>query len=156
MFWKPLLIIAPVGLLLGTIGGQMARPVIVQRAGDNTVEAMFQSRAERYGTSGQYSAQLDGSAYQGGYSYAPDFAEATPADWTAPDYYHYPDIPLPTLAELDARQAELLADPEVQFATQPPAPPTQLAAQDEPAPATAQVALGPEPRTEDGALPAIW
>lgn len=172
MFWKPLLIIAPAGLLLGTIGGQLAKPVILQRAQDAPWQSMFQSRAERYGTSGQYPAQPEGPmVYDGGYSYAPDFAD-TPADWTPPDYYRFADVPLPTIAELDARQAALLADPEAQFASRsadaafgialdaqgtradglPPSP----APDDAPPAATEQVALGPEPRTDGGALPAIW
>jgi hypothetical protein len=167
MFWKPLLFIAPAGLMLGTIGGQLARPVMVQRAGDGAEQLMFQSRAQRYGTSGQYPTQPVGPmTYDGGYSYAPEFVDSTPADWSAPDYYHFADVPLPTLAQLDARQAALLADPEVQYASAPVDGQATLAAapalNDAQPDATTdaappeQVALAPEPRTDDGALPGIW
>jgi hypothetical protein len=167
MFWKPLLIIAPAGLMLGTIGGQLAKPVMLDRVGDDPVQAMFQSRADRLGHSGAYPAQPDGPmSYNGGYSYAPDLTDATQG-WTPPDYYHFADVPLPTVAQLDARQAALLADPEVQFASRPSDADSALDAQalNEPQPepdattssaGTEQVAFAPEPRTDDGALPAIW
>jgi hypothetical protein len=169
MFWKPLLIIAPAGLMLGTIGGQMAKPVMLQRTGDDPVQAMFQSRANLYGHANSYPAQTEGPmTYDGGYSYAPDYAD-TAAGWTAPDYYHFADVPLPTSAQLDAHDAALLADPEVQYRSYPAetlaseTEETTSPVQDgwqpgvEPsASGSGQVALAPEPRTDDGALPAIW
>jgi hypothetical protein len=166
MFWKPLLIVVPAGLVLGSIGGHWARPVMTQRAGDSAAQSMFQTRADRYGRSGAYPKQAEGPVpYDGGYSYAPDWAVQAASTWTPPDYDHYADAPLPTLAQLDAHQAALLADPEVQFRSAAPGQPDgdQPQAQDlsgttggEAPPASAQVALGPEPRTDGGALPPIW
>jgi hypothetical protein len=168
--WQRLAIIVPAGLLLGMAGGQFARPVMTQRLGDEPWQAMFQTRGDRYGVSSDYPAQPDGPmTYDGGYSYAPAWTAST--DWSPPDYDGYADIPLPTLAELDARQAALLADPETQFAVAPPAGAIEQAGDDAAtaaeharqaaaAPAASVAAadpadLAPEPRTADG-QPAIW
>jgi hypothetical protein len=72
----------------------------------------------------------------------------------------YSDAPLPSVDSLDARQAELLADPAVEFATSPPANEIEQGTEDTSAPA-AQMAVGstdaaPEPPSPDGSLPAIW
>jgi hypothetical protein len=160
--WKALILIVPAGLALGMVGGNLARPVMQQRAVEPR-QSIFETRAERYGSAQSYPRQPQGSmAYVGGYSYPPA-AKGWPqgkddgGDWT------YADMPLPTVAELDARQAELLADPDVEFAVSPPDATGQMA---DAAPAlagqqAAQVAhapadLGREPRTADGKLPAIW
>jgi hypothetical protein len=163
MFWKALLLIAPAGLALGMVGGHLAKPVMTQRVGDEPWQAMFQSRADRDGRAAEPPPMVEGPlTYTGGYSYAPDFARDTIA-WAPPDYEHYRDIPLPDLPQLDARQAALLADPEVQFGgSQAPVPAEQ--AGEAPFPAAAagvaadlgQVAVAAEPRTPDGSLPAIW
>jgi hypothetical protein len=155
-------------MMLGTVGGQLVRPVPVDRASNGPWETMLQSRAERSGSPAAYVPQTEGPmTYNGGYSYAPEMTDALAIKWAAPDYYHYPDVPLPTVAELDARQAALLADPELQFrsraaddlaqdyasAVAQAAPKPDAA----PAPSTSeQLALAPEPRTDSGALPAIW
>jgi hypothetical protein len=168
-FWKPLLIILPAGLLLGMAMGQSARPVMTQRVSDEPWQAMFHSRADRDGSTNAYPSQVAGPAYDGGYSYAP--AWVTDASWTPPDYTRYADVPLPTVAQLDARQARLLADPDKEFAVAPTADAVAGAAQDtqvaadqarqgagEPAAdlASADPAdVAPEPRTADG-QPAIW
>ena len=169
--WQRMLIIVPAGLLLGMAGGQFAQPVMTQRVGDEPWQSMFQTRADRDGASTEYPAQAEGPmTYDGGYSYAP--AWASNDNWSPPDYYHYADAPLPTVAELDARQAALLADPEKQFAVATPPPnAVELAANDAEAAAeqarqsaaapAASVAaadpadLAPEPHTADG-QPAIW
>jgi hypothetical protein len=168
-FWKPLLIILPAGLLLGMAMGQSARPVMTQRVGDEPWQAMFHSRAERDGSGPAYPSQIDGPAYDGGYSYAP--AWVTDASWTPPDYAQYADIPLPTVAQLDARQARLLADPDKEFAAAPVSDAVAQATQDtqvsadqarqvagEPAAdlASADPAdVAAEPHAPDGE-PAIW
>jgi len=168
--WQRLAIIVPAGLLLGMAGGQFARPVLTQRLGDEPWQAMFQSRGDRYGTASDYPTQPEGPmAYDGGYSYAPAWADQ--AAWSPPDFDRYGDIALPTLAELDARQAALLADPEKQYAVDPPSEAIAQAADDAEtaakharetatAPAASVAAadpadLAPEPRTADG-QPAIW
>lgn len=156
--WKPLALIVPAGLVLGMIGGHLARPEMQVRAGEPS-QRMFETRAQRYGSAESYPAQ---PAYVGGYSYPPYLSAPTTdrsqpyggPDWT------YADEPLPTIAELDARQAALLADPDVEFAVSPPGDEPKPAAEGAPQPAT-QVALAPadgspEPRTADGKLPAIW
>jgi hypothetical protein len=151
--WKPLALIVPAGLVLGTIGGKLAHPVMQQRAVEPW-QSIFGARAQQYG-SADYPVQPEGPmTYVGGYSYAPDVGEWSrpydEADWT------YADVPLPTVAELDARQAELLADPDVEFAVSPPAGDAGPAAEDPPQVALAPADVGPEPRTADGGLPAIW
>lgn len=159
--WKPLLVIVPAGLVLGIIGGKLAHPVMQERASEPW-QSMFETRAQRYGTAGAYSSQPQSSiAYVGGYSYPPDTSGWSDA-YDPPDWLDE-DVPLPTLAELDARQAELLADPDVEFATRAPAEPLAPAVPDESAIGgnPSQVALtpvdaGPEPRTARGKLPAIW
>jgi hypothetical protein len=156
--WKPLVLIVPAGLVLGMIGGQLARPVMQQRAAEPW-PSIFGARAEHDGAA-DYPVQPEGPmTYVGGYSYPP----AT-SDWSSQDdsgQWAYADVPLPTVAELDARQAELLADPDVEFAVSPPsAREIEQAAEQrsEPAPqvALAPADVGPEPRTAEGELPAIW
>ena len=56
--WKPLLFIVPAGLLLGAIGGNYARPVLTQRVDDGSLQALFETRAQRYGTSAAAAAPL--------------------------------------------------------------------------------------------------
>ena len=151
--WQALLLIVPAGAALGFAGGYLARPVMPQPAAEPW-QAQFETRAQRYGAA-QSSAELPEGpmTYVGGYSYPPGLGDEAPG--YAGGERAYADAPLPTVAELDARQAELLADPDVEFAVSPPSPIEPVA---DPAPArAAQVAdLGPEPRTADGKLPAIW
>jgi hypothetical protein len=151
--WKPLALIVPAGLLLGMIGGKLAHPVMQQRAVEPW-QSIFGARAQPYGAT-DYPVQPEGPmTYVGGYSYPPDTGEWSrpydKADWT------YADVPLPTIAELDARQAELLADPDVEFAVSSPANEVEPAAEEPPQVALAPADTGPEPRTADGGLPAIW
>jgi hypothetical protein len=168
-FWKPLLAIAPAGLVLGMIGGHLARPEMTQRISGEPWQPMFQSRN---GQPAAYPAQPQGElAYVGGYSYPPYLA-TTNADWSPPaeDKWSPADAPLPTLAQLDARQAALLADPDVEFAVRPPSEEVEGAAdaaqatagdavrQPEQAQALASAEppeVGPEPHKADGE-PAIW
>ncbi|MBO0749735.1 MAG: hypothetical protein J2O44_04805, partial [Porphyrobacter sp.] len=117
------MIVLPAGLALGTVGGHWARPVMMERAGDAAWQAMFQTRADRDGNSNPYPEQPQ-MTYVGGYSYPPDLAGRVDPGWTPPklDAWTYAnDVPLPTVAELDARQAALLADPDVEFAVHKPA-----------------------------------
>lgn len=143
--WKPLALILPAGFLLGMVGGHLARPVMPERAPEPWRSAV-QARAQSHEPAA-YPEQP--TAYVGGYSFAPDMGTAGP-DYGSGDWA-YGTAPLPTIAELDARQAALLADPDVEFAISPP---------DDPAPAARSVTppadFGPEPRTADGKLPAIW
>jgi len=178
--WKPLLVILPAGLALGAVGGHLARPEMQQRAVDGPWPSIFQARADREGSSSGYPAQpQDGLAYVGGYSYPPYLAR-TDAGWSPPaEDWASAERPLPTLAELDARQAALLADPDLEFAVHPPAQeadpaagPAQATADgalpltgQQPGPQSAQprsqvasaepTEVGPEPRKADGE-PAIW
>lgn len=167
--WKALVLLAPAGLALGAVGGHMARPVLAQRVSDDDpVQAMFARRADRYSSASDYPRQIEGPMdYVGGYSYAPDESARLRADWTPPDYYHFPDMPLPTIAELEARQAALLADPEKQFAVEPPSTGAYAVAGEGNADervvqgesllrGTAGTAgANPEPRTADGTR-ALW
>jgi hypothetical protein len=154
--WKPMALIVPAGLVLGMIGGKLAHPVMQERAVEPW-QSIFGNRPQQDG-SANYPVQPEGPmTYVGGYSYPPDIG-ARPgtddnADWT------YADMPLPTVAQLDARQAELLADPDVEFAVSPATHEPDPAAEEPPQPAE-QGALAPadtgsEPRTADG-QPAIW
>lgn len=155
--WKPIALIVPAGLVLGMIGGKLAHPVMQDRAVEPW-QSIFGNRSQEGGST-NYPVQPEGPmTYVGGYSYPPD-TNTWPdtygnSDWT------YDDVPLPSIAQLDARQAELLADPNIEFAVAPPADGAEQATDDPSVPA-AQVALappdaGPEPRTADGRLPGIW
>lgn len=154
--WKPLVLIVPAGLVLGMIGGKLAHPVMQERATEPW-QSIFGSRAQQDGSVSNYPVQPEGPmTYVGGYSYPPDTS-----DWSRPydnPNWTYADVPLPTISELDARQAELLADPDVEFAVSEPTDEAEQPAEVPPQQA-AQVALGPdtgpEPRTPDG-QPAIW
>jgi hypothetical protein len=155
--WKPLVLIIPAGLVLGMIGGHLARPVMQERAGEPW-QSIFLTRSQQYGTT-NYPTQGQGpTPYVGGYSYPPETIDLYHAyDETVPTYA---DAPLPSVDSLDARQAELLADPAVEFATSPPANEIEQGTEDTSAPA-AQMAVGstdaaPEPPSPDGSLPAIW
>jgi len=160
--WKPLVLVVPVGLILGMVGGELARPVMTQRVTDEPWSSMLQTRSDREGQSREYPDQpQDGLPYVGDYSFPPDVG-ATNAEWTPPheDRWTYADAPLPTVAQLDARQAALLADPEVEFAVHPPAkpsePPSATAAVTPDGEGQSQPSFAPEPSTPDGQLPAIW
>ncbi len=150
--WKALVLIVPAGLALGMVGGNLARPVMQQRA-VAPGQPKFETRAQRYGSAQPSPVLPEGpTTYVGGYSYRPDGSDWSrghdDGDWPSAD------TPLPTMAELDARQVELLADPDIEFAVSPPD-------RIERAVDAAQVArapnnFGPEPRAVDGQLPAIW
>lgn len=175
--WKPMLMIVPAGLALGAIGGNLAHPVMQQRPGDDAVQAMFQNHADRYALSNAYPEQPQGDLpYVGGYSYAPDWARGSAQGWSSPydeREWAYSDLSLPKLTDLDARHAALLANPEVEFAVTVPvdeprgaADVAQASAADAAEPSTettttdmavaATMERGPEPRSVDGQLPAIW
>lgn len=155
--WKPLALIVPAGLVLGMIGGHLARPEMQARV-TQPWQSVIGTRAQQYG-SADYPVQLQGPmTYVGGYSYPPDASDRSqPYDRAGATYA---DAQLPTISELDARQAELLADPDVEFAVSPPGDEFEPVTK-EPSHPAAQVALAPadltpEPRTADGKLPAIW
>lgn len=155
--WKPLALIVPAGLVLGMIGGHLARPEMQARVLEPW-QSVFGTRAGQHG-SGDYPVQSEGPmTYVGGYSYPPDTRDRSqPYDGSGSTYA---DAQLPAIAKLDARQAELLADPDVEFAVSPPGDEFEPVTR-EPSQPAAQVALapadaGPEPRTADGKLLAIW
>jgi hypothetical protein len=144
--WKPLALIVPAGLLLGMVGGHLARPIMPERA----IEP-WRSGAEQAEPADYPALAPSPMPYAGGYSYPPDTGVEA---WDpGQDRWAYADIPLPTIAELDARQAALLADPEVEFAVSPPG---ELARADAAQARVPPTDFGPEPRTADGKLPAIW
>lgn len=149
--WKPLALILPAGFVLGLVGGQLARPVMPERAVEPWRSAV-QARAQDHQSSA-YAAQPQ--PYVGAYSFAPDTSSTGP-DY-GPDDWAY-GAPLPTVAELDARQAALLADPDVEFAVSPPEELTRATQAALPASRAIKppADLGSEPRTADGKLPAIW
>ena len=80
------------------------------------------------------------------------------------------DVPPPTVAQLDARQAALLADPDTKSADPSPAKSNEQVAkaaqtqvpEQSPHPETVDIAsaapfpTNAEPSTPDGQLPAIW
>lgn len=151
--WKLMALVVPAGLVLGMVGGKLAHPVVQEHAVEPG-QSIFGKRAAQDG-SADYPVQTDGPiAYVGGYSYPPDTTTWGPAGDSSG--WQGADVPLPSVAELDARQAALLADPDEEFAVSPPSRETE-----EPPQPAAQVALAPpdtgaEPRTADGGLPAIW
>jgi hypothetical protein len=160
--WKPLLIVLPAAIGLGIVGSHFARPVMVQRSSADPAQAMLQTRSDGDGLAVAYpDPSAGGSSYVGGYSYPP--GEGAPdAGWAPPHEYVYTDGPLPSLDELDARQAALLADPDVEFAVAPPAtleqaPPDGRAGEAGRPESLVVAALetAPEPRKADGE-PAIW
>jgi hypothetical protein len=158
--WKVALMIIPPGLVLGMIGGDLARPVMREPA-DDPSQSLFAGRGQAE-QAAAYPDQPEGPMdYVGGYSYAPGPAPDDSARWAPlPDYGAgtYANVPLPTVTQLDARQTALLADPDVEFAVSPPKDEAEQPAQPESAaPATpAPPEIGPEPRTPDGQLPGIW
>jgi len=157
----------------------MAQPILTQRESDATLQAMFQTRADRYGSGSAYPTQTaDVTYYDGGYSFVPDWVNRVDANWSPPHEdawsYSYAAAPLPSVALLDARQAALLADPDKQFAVHPPeaAEPAEAAPAATPNPSAAPAsgetvamaatpstgeapAQSSEPRKADGE-PAIW
>ncbi|MGZ3233184.1 MAG: hypothetical protein ACXU7O_00620 [Croceibacterium sp.] len=156
------MLIVPAGLILGMVGDKLARPVMAQRVTDKPWPSMLQTRSDREGQSQDYpDQQQGGQAYVGGYSFPPVMV-ATNAGWPPPheDRWAYADAPLPTVAQLDARQAALLADPEVEFAVHPPAKPSEPTSEAAAAPTDSEgqspPSFAPEPSTPDGQLPAIW
>ncbi|HSQ96695.1 MAG TPA: hypothetical protein VLM18_11445 [Croceibacterium sp.] len=160
--WKPLVVIVSAGLILGMVSGELTRPVMAQRVTDKPWPSMLQARSDRKGQSPDYpDQQQDGQGYVGGYSFAP-VVRATNARWTPPheDRWAYADAPLPTVAQLDARQAALLANPEVEFAVHRPAkqsePPSETAAEPQDGEGQSPPSFTPEPSTPDGQLPAVW
>ena len=161
--WKPLLIIIPAGLVLGAYGGELANPVVQLRGGDEPWRQMFQPQIEP-GHSGIMIEAPPQDPYVGGYSYAPSFAELEPVEWPEPqvDYDYgwagHPDMPLPTMEELDARLAANTVEPAPPIThSRRPLDVRRTDAGADPAGADqAQEPLPGEPRAANGALPAIW
>lgn len=111
--WKPLLIIVPTGLLLGVVGGHYAQPVMTQKADDGSLQASFETRAQRYGTAEQAQPQ-DATYYSGGYSYPPYLddrmmeGDREITGWQGPSFAGWPayePAPLPSAEELEAQVA---------------------------------------------------
>jgi hypothetical protein len=112
--WRPLLIIVPAGLALGVVGGYYARPVMLERPVDGSLQALFETRAQRYGTSDLPTQPEDATYYSGGYSYPPYLDDSMTGDdksvtgWQGPDFADWPEYkpaPMPTVAELKAQLA---------------------------------------------------
>lgn len=182
--WKPLLIAIPAGLLLGIAGGHFAHPVMKERGDDGWLEAMFETRAARDGRTPVAPPQ-EATYYVGGPSYDPSLKDdRNVTAWQGPDFSDWPEYkpaPMPTIAELEAevaaRDAALerhaTAGAATAVADEDPVadaaadarrianemnataanPPTPQVADAAPAP---DPAPGTEPRSADGALPAIW
>jgi hypothetical protein len=111
--WKPLLIVIPAGLLLGAIGGQYARPVMTQHP-DASLEALFESREQRYGTDTARAQPEDASYYSGEYSYPPYLDDRMMGDgreitgWQGPSFADWPEYTpaqMPSIAQLKAQLA---------------------------------------------------
>jgi hypothetical protein len=111
--WKPLLIVVPAGLVLGAIGGQYARPVMTQHP-DSSLQALFESRAQRYGSEAVATEPQDASYYSGEYSYPPYLDDRMLGDgreitgWQGPtldDWPEYRPAPMPSIAQLQAQLA---------------------------------------------------
>lgn len=170
------------GLLLGAIGGHLANPVVLQRAGDEPWRDMLEADTTAADNGATIEAPpQDLHPYGGRYSYAPAFADEAIEAWPDPyisDPYldaewleHEENWPEPpTIAELDARWAEWEArNAEVYGRTvelPPPSPVDSIAAEAEHVVDEAEAAadqlrplsdtLPPEPHVADGQLPAIW
>jgi len=111
--WKPLLIVIPAGLLLGSIGGHYARPVMTEHP-DTSLDALFQSRAERNGADAAAPQPQDASYYSGAYSYPPYLDDRMLGGgreivgWQGPrfsDSPEYKPAPMPSVAQLQAQLA---------------------------------------------------
>jgi len=111
--WERLLIIIPAGLALGAVGGHLASPVLVQRGDDGSWRTMFETRAQRYGTTTPQAPLTDATYYSDSYSYPP-YLDDTADDsrsitgWQGPSFDNWPGYtpaPMPTIAELKAQVA---------------------------------------------------
>jgi hypothetical protein len=111
--WKPLLIVIPAGLLLGSIGGHYAQPVMTEHP-DSSLDALFQSRAERNGADAAAPQPQDASYYSGEYSYPPYLDDRMLGDgreitgWQGPSFADWPEYtpaPMPSVAQLQAQLA---------------------------------------------------
>ena len=181
--WKPLLIIIPAGLVLGAVGGQYARPQLIERATDPSLQALFESRAQRYGGDSAQPQLRNEVYYAGQYSYPPYLddrmmgGDREITGWQGPTFSDWPEYkpaPMPSVAQLQAQVAARDAAlgrrawggydeaPEdvsgAEAASQAAANAAASAAQAQPSAANnpAVAANGEEPRTPDGDLPAIW
>lgn len=156
------------GILVGTIGGELANPVMQQRGGDEPWREMLKPEV---GASTAASAPpQDLRPYGGRYSYAPTFAEepiqSGQAYYAEPDWLEYehewPEPP--TMAELEAQWNSETPDTgaygrTVEFpAADSSAARAELAVQEAQAAADTpkNEDLPPEPRVARGELPAIW
>lgn len=162
------------GLLLGTIGGHFANPVMQQRGGDEPWREML--RPDIPAASEQRTARAPQSGdlrpYGGNYSFPPPLMDETVQVWSPSDidaeWLEYgPAWPEPpTIADLEAWESSA---PEAQALGRteslPPASSIENAAAQaervaEEVRAAAEVApteeLPPEPRVARGELPAIW
>jgi hypothetical protein len=111
--WERLLIIIPAGLALGAVGGHLASPVPVQRGDDSSWRTLFETRAQRYGTTTPQAPLTDATYYSDSYSYPP-YLDDTADDsrsmtgWQGQSFDNWPDYtpaPMPTIAELRAQVA---------------------------------------------------
>ena len=180
--WKRLLIIVPAGLTLGAIAGQYAHPVLATRD-DGSSSSIFKSRAEREGLPPGSEPAVDVQPYVGGYSYPPYLDDTSETAIQGPDFADWPKYTparMPTIDELEAQLAardaalgkradsggDLTADSPAEIAgnaADDTAGNVQLAEND---PSTSEAAAttarmppaqpSAEPRSADGALPAIW
>lgn len=160
------------GLLLGTIGGQLANPVVLERAGEKPWRE--QPHADIAASNGVMAEAPppDPNPYGGRYSYAPAFADEAIEIWPDPymdpdgmDYeytYEWPEPP--TIVELDAWLEEETPETRVhgrRVDLPPPSTAHSIATSAERAADAAEDAaetdgLPQEPRVADGQLPAIW
>jgi hypothetical protein len=161
------------GLLLGAVGGHLANPVILERAGDEPWRHMLEpdNGAAGGGIMAETPPQ-DLRPYGGRYSYAPNFADETFDAWSDPyaetEWLEYgEDWPEPpTIAELDARWESETRETSAYGRTVELPPPSadsiaadagQVAEEAEAASNAAETGSMPaEPRVARGELPAIW
>ena len=108
--WKPLLFVVPAGLLLGAIGGNYARPVMTQRLDDSSLQALFETRAQRYGTQPTQAAPEDATYSSDQYSYPPYLddrmlgGDREITGWQGATFANWPEYK-PSAAELEAQVA---------------------------------------------------
>jgi hypothetical protein len=182
--WKPLLIVIPAGLVLGAVGGQYARPELIERAADPSLQSLFESRTQGNGTDSAPPELQDEVYYADQYSYPPYLddrmlgSDREITGWQGPtfsDWAEYKPAPMPSVAQLQAQVAardaalgkrawggygeapeDVSAAEAASEAAADASASAGQAAQPSPANNPAVAATGDEPRTPDGDLPAIW
>jgi len=174
-FWKPLLIILPVGLVAGIIAGQMVEPHTTlaspavdvpgpsswsdgEDESDDFVaeDARRVARQDRYRPDYDWQEEYQPGERDGIYSYYEDLEGS--GEFARPDRREaepsgYGLSAERAAAESAADAAELAVDEAARAAESASAPPATIRIGPRPTPSPSPA---PEPRTADGDLPAIW